>query len=103
MSSTSPALSRSVTLRLGTSSLPRPRRESTRQVVTAPHYTGLSGRRRPAYGRARGAVVARYLARRLALAIVIVGVAMAILFGAVHLVPGDPASVALGPRATPEM
>jgi len=47
--------------------------------------------------------VARYLARRLTLATLIVGVAMAILFSAVHLVPGDPASVALGPRATPEM
>jgi peptide/nickel transport system permease protein len=47
--------------------------------------------------------VTRYLARRLALATLIVGVAMAILFGAIHLVPGDPASVALGPRATPEM
>jgi ABC-type microcin C transport system permease subunit YejB len=52
---------------------------------------------------ARGAGVTLYLARRLALAVVIVSVAMAILFSAVHLVPGDPASVALGPRATPEM
>ena len=47
--------------------------------------------------------MARYFARRLALAILIVSVAMATLFGAIHLVPGDPASVALGPRATPEM
>jgi peptide/nickel transport system permease protein len=45
----------------------------------------------------------RYALRRLALALVIVLVAMAMLFGMLHLVPGDPASIALGPRATPEM
>ncbi len=45
----------------------------------------------------------RYALRRLALALVIVTVAMAMLFGMLHLVPGDPASIALGPRATPEM
>src|SRR5262249_38466892 len=36
-------------------------------------------------------------------ALVIVTVAMAMLFGMLHVVPGDPASIALGPRATPEM
>jgi peptide/nickel transport system permease protein len=45
----------------------------------------------------------RYALRRLALALVIVLVAMAMLFAMLHLVPGDPASIALGPRATPEM
>ncbi len=44
-----------------------------------------------------------YTLKRLGLAVAIVLVAMAILFGMVHLVPGDPASIALGPRATPEM
>jgi peptide/nickel transport system permease protein len=44
-----------------------------------------------------------YTLRRLGLAVAIVLVAMAILFSMVHLVPGDPASIALGPRATPEM
>lgn len=45
----------------------------------------------------------RYVLRRLGLALAIVLVAMAMLFGMLHLVPGDPASIALGPRATPEM
>ena len=45
----------------------------------------------------------RYVLRRLGLALLIVLVAMAILFGLIHVVPGDPASIALGPRATPEM
>lgn len=44
-----------------------------------------------------------YTVRRLGLALVIMLVAMTILFGLVYLVPGDPASIALGPRATPEM
>lgn len=41
--------------------------------------------------------------RRLALATVIAVVAVSALYGMIHLVPGDPASVVLGPRATPEM
>lgn len=45
----------------------------------------------------------RYVLRRLGLALAIVLVAMAMLFSMLHLVPGDPASIALGPRATPEM
>jgi peptide/nickel transport system permease protein len=44
-----------------------------------------------------------FLARRLLLALAIVLVAMTVLFVAIHLVPGDPASIALGPRATPAM
>jgi peptide/nickel transport system permease protein len=44
-----------------------------------------------------------YAARRIGLAVVIVFCAMAILFGMVYLIPGDPATIALGPLATPEM
>ncbi|MBS38315.1 MAG: peptide ABC transporter permease [Thiotrichales bacterium] len=44
-----------------------------------------------------------YILRRLGLAVLIVCVAMLLLLSAIHLVPGDPAGIALGPRATPEM
>ena len=44
-----------------------------------------------------------YAAKRLALDVVIVSLAMVRLFAMIHVAPGDPASVALGPRATPEM
>ena len=44
-----------------------------------------------------------YSVKRLGLAIAIVSVAMAILFCLIYLIPGDPASVALGPRATEAM
>ncbi len=44
-----------------------------------------------------------YTLNRLGLAAVIVLVAMLILFSMIHLVPGDPASIVLGTRATPEM
>lgn len=44
-----------------------------------------------------------YALRRLGLAAVIVVVAVSLLYGMIHLVPGDPASIVLGPRATPEM
>lgn len=45
----------------------------------------------------------RYALKRTGLGIVIVSVAMMMLFAMVYVIPGDPASVALGPRATPEM
>jgi peptide/nickel transport system permease protein len=45
----------------------------------------------------------RYALNRLGLGIIIVSVAMMMIFAMVYLIPGDPASVALGPRATPEM
>lgn len=45
----------------------------------------------------------RYTLRRLVLAAVIVSLAMAILFAMIYMIPGDPAAVALGPRATPAM
>ena len=44
-----------------------------------------------------------YTLRRLGLAVIIVAAAMSILFLMIHLVPGDPITIALGPRATPEM
>jgi peptide/nickel transport system permease protein len=44
-----------------------------------------------------------YTAKRIGLALLIVLLAMTMLFGMIYLVPGDPASIALGPRATPEM
>ena len=47
--------------------------------------------------------MALYIAQRLALSVAIVAIALALLFGMIHLVPGDPASIALGPRATPEL
>lgn len=43
-----------------------------------------------------------YLARRLLLAVAIVMLAVTLLFVMIHAVPGDPAAVILGPRATPE-
>lgn len=45
----------------------------------------------------------RYATKRLVLGVIIVSVAMMMLFAMVYLIPGDPASVALGPRATPAM
>lgn len=44
-----------------------------------------------------------YAAKRLGLAVVIVSVAMLLLFCMIYLIPGDPAAVALGPRATDAM
>jgi peptide/nickel transport system permease protein len=44
-----------------------------------------------------------YLLKRLGLAAIIVVVAVTLLFSMIHAVPGDPLSVVLGPRATPEM
>src|SRR3984957_3571876 len=41
-----------------------------------------------------------YIAKRLALALAVVLVVMALLFVMIYLIPGDPARVALGPRAT---
>ncbi|TIR28202.1 MAG: ABC transporter permease [Mesorhizobium sp.] len=44
-----------------------------------------------------------YLCRRMILAVTIIVTAMTLLFLMIHAVPGDPAAVLLGPRATPEM
>jgi peptide/nickel transport system permease protein len=44
-----------------------------------------------------------YFVRRVFLAVAIVIVAVTMLYVMIHSVPGDPASVILGPRATPEL
>ncbi|HEY5775612.1 MAG TPA: ABC transporter permease, partial [Xanthomonadales bacterium] len=44
-----------------------------------------------------------FIIRRLALSTLIVVLSVSLLFGMIHLIPGDPASVILGPRATPEL
>ncbi|MDH3666230.1 MAG: ABC transporter permease [Paracoccaceae bacterium] len=44
-----------------------------------------------------------YLLKRLALSVVIILLAVAALFLMLHSIPGDPVSIALGPRATPEV
>jgi ABC-type dipeptide/oligopeptide/nickel transport system permease component len=44
-----------------------------------------------------------YAIRRLGLSLLILIVVMTAMYAMVFLVPGDPASLALGPRATPEL
>jgi peptide/nickel transport system permease protein len=44
-----------------------------------------------------------YAIKRIALAVLIIFVVMLAMYAMVYLVPGDPASLALGPRATPEL
>lgn len=44
-----------------------------------------------------------YSVKRLGLAVIIVSVVMLLLFTMIYLIPGDPAAVALGPRATEAM
>jgi peptide/nickel transport system permease protein len=44
-----------------------------------------------------------YLLKRIGLAALIVVIAVSLLFTMIHMVPGDPLSVLLGPRATPEL
>lgn len=44
-----------------------------------------------------------YLVKRLLLSVVIVLMAILVLFLMLHMIPGDPISIALGPRATPEV
>ncbi len=44
-----------------------------------------------------------YLLKRIGLAAIIVVIAVSMLFTMIHMVPGDPLSVLLGPRATPEL
>ncbi|TIX46412.1 MAG: ABC transporter permease [Mesorhizobium sp.] len=43
-----------------------------------------------------------YLCKRIGLSVVIIACAVLALFLLLHLIPGDPATIALGPRATPE-
>lgn len=44
-----------------------------------------------------------YALQRTGLALLVCIVAMTVLFSMVYVIPGDPATIALGPRATPEM
>lgn len=44
-----------------------------------------------------------YLGKRLVLAVTIIVAAVTLLFLMIHAVPGDPAAILLGPRATPEI
>jgi peptide/nickel transport system permease protein len=44
-----------------------------------------------------------YAAKRLGLSVIIISVAMLLLFCMIYVIPGDPISVALGPRATESM
>jgi peptide/nickel transport system permease protein len=43
-----------------------------------------------------------YLVKRLGLSLAVVISVVLVLFSLLHLIPGDPATIALGPRATPE-
>jgi len=45
----------------------------------------------------------QFVIRRALLSVLILCLAVSLLFGMIHLVPGDPASVMLGPRATPAL
>ena len=45
----------------------------------------------------------KYTLKRIGLAFIIVFFAMLVLFSLIHLIPGDPVSIALGPRATAEI
>lgn len=44
-----------------------------------------------------------FVARRIALGVVILSIVSVMLFLMLHMIPGDPTVVALGPRSTPEM
>lgn len=44
-----------------------------------------------------------YLVKRIGLSVIIVLLAILALFLMLHMIPGDPVSIALGPRATPEI
>jgi peptide/nickel transport system permease protein len=45
----------------------------------------------------------RFITRRSLLALLILFLAVTLLFGMIHLMPGDPASTILGPKASPEL
>ena len=47
--------------------------------------------------------MAKYIVKRLGLAVVVIAVIMAMLGLLVNLVPGDPARIILGPHATPQL
>jgi peptide/nickel transport system permease protein len=45
----------------------------------------------------------KFIARRSLLAVLILFLAVSLLFAMIHMMPGDPASVILGPKASPEL
>jgi peptide/nickel transport system permease protein len=45
--------------------------------------------------------MAGFITRRSLLALLILFLAVSLLFGMIHMMPGDPASVILGPKASP--
>lgn len=45
----------------------------------------------------------KFITRRSLLALLILFLAVTLLFGMIHMMPGDPASVILGPKASPEL
>ena len=45
----------------------------------------------------------RFITRRSLLALLTLFLAVSLLFGMIHMMPGDPASVILGPKASPEL
>jgi peptide/nickel transport system permease protein len=47
--------------------------------------------------------MAGFITRRSLLALLILFLAVSLLFGMIHMMPGDPASVILGPKASPEL
>ena len=47
--------------------------------------------------------MANYLLKRIGVGIIITIISIVLLYGMIHMVPGDPLNVILGPRATPEM
>ena len=44
-----------------------------------------------------------FIARRCLLSLLILLIAVSLLFGMIHMVPGDPTNVILGPKASPEL
>ena len=44
-----------------------------------------------------------FVTRRSLLSLLILFIAVSLLFGMIHMMPGDPASVILGPKASPEL
>jgi peptide/nickel transport system permease protein len=45
----------------------------------------------------------KFITRRVALSLLILFLAVSLLFAMIHMMPGDPASVILGPKASPEL
>src|SRR5689334_8238 len=79
---------------------------ASRRASGASSCTAVRGcaRSRATSVEARGEpAMLQYAAKRIALGLLILIVVMTAMYAAVFLIPGDPASMALGPRATPEL